>query len=197
MADISGYTLFLEDVRLAHRDDAFADGEIPDAYAMMSSFLEGIVSAIDPPFRLIKFEGDAAFAVTTDESGLSGEQMVDLIRACYDDFADRRSAAQQVWTCTCDACNRSGSLDLKFVVHHGEFFIQTVGTQVEALGPDINVAHRLLKNGAADVVDSNGYGLFTQATIDALALPLASAPSLTEVIDGGHAVETRVIALRA
>ena len=31
LADISGYTVFLEDVRLEHADDSFADGQIPYA----------------------------------------------------------------------------------------------------------------------------------------------------------------------
>jgi hypothetical protein len=29
LADISGFTVFLEDVKLAHASDAFADGQIP------------------------------------------------------------------------------------------------------------------------------------------------------------------------
>jgi hypothetical protein len=36
LADISGYTSFLRDVADAHRSDAFADGAIPDAYALIS-----------------------------------------------------------------------------------------------------------------------------------------------------------------
>ena len=31
---ISGYTSFLRDVEVTHRDDAFADGAIPDAYGL-------------------------------------------------------------------------------------------------------------------------------------------------------------------
>jgi hypothetical protein len=36
LADISGYTVFLEDVKLAHASDTFADGQIPYAYGLLS-----------------------------------------------------------------------------------------------------------------------------------------------------------------
>ena len=195
LADISGYTNFLDNVRLAHEDGAFADGQIPDAYAMMSSFLEGIASVIDPPFNLVKFEGDAAFAVAPDDITPRGAPMLDFIRKCYEDFVDRRSAAGLIWTCTCSACSRKETLDLKFVIHHGEYFVQAVGSQIEAVGPDVNIAHRLLKNAAADLVGSVGYSLFTEATMDALALPLTDAASLTEIIDGKRPITARVIPL--
>src|SRR5438552_9812984 len=41
LADISGYTSFLQSVAVSHRDDAFANGAVPDAYAMMSDLLDG------------------------------------------------------------------------------------------------------------------------------------------------------------
>ncbi len=121
--------------------------------------------------------------------------MLDLISKCYEDFVDRRSAAGRIWTCTCNACSRRETLDLKFVVHHGEYFVQTVGSQIEVVGPDVNIAHRLLKNAAAELVGSLGYGLFTEATTDALFLPLTDAASLTGIIDGEQPIATRVIPL--
>lgn len=195
LADISGYTSFLNSVQVAHRDDAFADGQIPDAYAMMSRFLEGIASVIDPPFTLLKFEGDAAFAIAPDDISPRGTQMLDVIAGCYQDFVDRLAAAGEIWTCTCNACSRKETLDLKFVVHYGEYFIQVVGSQVEAFGPDVNIAHRLLKNSATDLVGPIGYSLFTEETVNALDLPLADAATLTETVDGERHINTRVIPL--
>gem|GEM_PF-6529181 len=61
LADIGGYTAFLQAVAEAHRDDAFADGAVPEAYRLMSSLLDGIVGCIVPPFTLSKIEGDAVF----------------------------------------------------------------------------------------------------------------------------------------
>ncbi|CAN5158159.1 hypothetical protein BH23CHL9_BH23CHL9_08090 [soil metagenome] len=34
LADIGGYTAFLQAVTEAHRDDAFADGAVPEAYRL-------------------------------------------------------------------------------------------------------------------------------------------------------------------
>lgn len=51
LADIGGYTAFLGSVTSAHRDDAFADGRVPDAYALVSSLLDGIVERMVPRSR--------------------------------------------------------------------------------------------------------------------------------------------------
>jgi len=90
LADISGYTAFLQAVTEAHRDDAFADGAVPEAYRLMSSLLDGIVACIVPPFTLSKLEGDAVFVFADAGSDVpSGEALLDTIRACYADFHSR------------------------------------------------------------------------------------------------------------
>lgn len=92
LADISGYTSFLQDVEVAHRDDAFAGGAIPEAYGLMSSLLDGIVAKIAPPFTLAKIEGDAVFAFATAEDDVPrGPAFLDCVRACYAEFASRRA----------------------------------------------------------------------------------------------------------
>ena len=49
LADISGYTVFLEDVRQEHANDSFADGQIPYAYGLMSSLLVVSLNGSIPP----------------------------------------------------------------------------------------------------------------------------------------------------
>jgi hypothetical protein len=49
IADISGYTHFVSGVELDHAQDIIAD------------IMDTLVRAMRPPFRLAKFEGDAAF----------------------------------------------------------------------------------------------------------------------------------------
>ena len=51
LPDISGYTAFLEDVKQEQQNDAFADGQIPYAYGLLSTLLGGIVERIDPLSR--------------------------------------------------------------------------------------------------------------------------------------------------
>lgn len=195
LADISGYTSFLDDVRLAHQDDAFADNQVPPAYALMSALLDGIANKVDPPFTLVKFEGDAVFAVGVDETIPKGDEMMECLEACYADFEDRLAGASEDWTCTCNACSRKESLDLKFVIHHGDIYVQRIGSGIEVLGPDVNIAHRLLKNEAEAQVGSTAYALFTDAATDALDLPLSQIEPFSEDLAGLESVSVRAVSL--
>jgi hypothetical protein len=195
LADISGYTSFLDGVRVAHEADAFAGGRIPDAYALMSSLLDGIATSIDPPMTLVKFEGDAVFAVAPDGSAPRGRAMFDCVLGCYRDFGTRLTEAGLVWTCTCEACARKDMLDLKFVVHHGDYYVQAIGDRIEVLSPAVTVAHRLLKNTAAARIGSAAYSLFTEPAIDALALTLTNATAFSEPIEGSHPISVKAVPL--
>jgi hypothetical protein len=195
LADISGYTVFLEDVKRAHADDAFADGNIPYAYGLMSDLLGGIVERVDPPFTFVKFEGDAVFVVAEGGVGPKGSDLIGCITDCYAEFRGRLDEAGLTWTCTCNACVLKNALDLKFVVHHGNYIVQSIGTHVEVLGPDITTAHRLLKNAAASRIGSPAYALFTEAAEAALDLDLADGVRFTEPIEGAQPIGTVAIAL--
>ena len=163
---------------------------------MMSGFLEAIASWVDPPLTVLKFEGDAAFAVGSDDVLRDGDQLLSTVTGCYADFVRRNAEAGKIWTCRCAACSQRLDLDLKFVIHHGTFFIQPVGEQVEAVGPEVNVAHRLLKNQAADLLGSNAYCLFTEEAMSALQVPTDGALELSEIVDDGREVRARVFDLR-
>ena len=195
LADISGYTVFLEDVKLAHAGDAFAGGQIPYAYGLLSSLLGGIVEKVAPPFTFVKFEGDAVFTVADTGSAPKGPDLLACITDCYDDFAGQVGEAGLTWTCTCNACTVMNTLDLKFVLHHGSYIVQAIGEHMEVLGPDVTVAHRLLKNAAAGNVGSTAYLLVTESAEEALDLQIANGFRFTEQIDGSAAVGTLAIAL--
>ncbi len=197
LADISGYSSFLQAVTDAHRDDAFADGRVPDAYALVSSLLDGIIERIAPPFTVSKIEGDAVFAFARDDDDLPrGAALLDCLAACYASFRDRLAGAEQVWTCRCDACSRVEGLDLKFVLHAGSYVIQSIGGGRELVGPEVVMAHRLLKNHAADLVGHSAYALITEAAASRLAVPPGDSRRLTETYDHYPPIETRVYALR-
>ena len=195
LADISGYTAFLENVKLAHADDAFADGQIPYAYGLLSSLLGGIVEKVAPPFTFVKFEGDAVFTVADTGSAPKGRDLLACITDCYKEFVSRVDEAGLTWTCTCNACAVMNSLDLKFVLHYGSYVVQAIGSQVEVLGPDVTVAHRLMKNAAAGNVGSPAYLLISEDAEEALDLQLADGVRFTEPIDGAANVDTVAIAL--
>jgi len=196
LADISGYTSFLTDVEVAHQHDAFANGNIPEAYGLMSSLLDGIVAKIVPPFTLAKIEGDAVFAFATADNAVPrGEAFLDCVRACYAEFAARRAQAGALWTCTCDACARAGSLDLKFILHAGTYVLQEIAGSRELSGPAVVMAHRLLKNGAAQVVGDGAYVLLSAAAARWLEVPVADAIPMSETYEHYAPIDTFALAL--
>jgi len=99
LADISGYTGFMEDVAEAHRALIIDSDEPPYAYNVLSSTLGTIVDAIAPTFQLAKLEGDAVFAVA-DDGSIDGVAMLDSLRACYAAFRATLAEAGETWTCT-------------------------------------------------------------------------------------------------
>ena len=66
IADISGYTSFLAGVELDHAQDIIAD------------LMDTVVKGLRPPFRLAKFEGDAAFVYATTAK-VDGSMLQDTI----------------------------------------------------------------------------------------------------------------------
>jgi hypothetical protein len=197
IADISGYSSFLQDVAHAHRDDAFADGAIPAAYGLMSSLLDGIVGRIVPPFTLSKLEGDAVFAFGARGNALPrGEALLECIGQCYADFRGRLESAEEVWTCTCAACVRANTLDLKFVVHAGRYVVQEIAGSRELSGPEVVMVHRLLKNGAARLVGHGAYVLLSTAAVRELGVDTSAAIPITETYEHYQPIDGFVFPLR-
>ena len=152
IADISGYTGYLAGVELDHAQDILAD------------LIDTIVGALRPPFHLSKLEGDAAFVyVTTPE--IDGSLLQDTIETTYFTFRRRRRDIKQASTCECDACRQIPSLDLKFVVHHGQIAKQTMSGREELVGRDVILIHRLLKNNADEKLGRRAYALYTDAAM--------------------------------
>ena len=80
-------------------------------------------------------------------------------------------AAHEIWTCRCGACLRIDALDLKFILHAGAFVTQEIAGRAELVGPEVVMAHRLLKNDAADLVGHGAYALVTAVAATRFAVP--------------------------
>ncbi|QPF83335.1 DUF2652 domain-containing protein [Bradyrhizobium genosp. L] len=161
IADISGYTNFLAAVELDHAQDIIAD------------FMDTVVKALRPPFRLAKFEGDAAFVYATGDK-IDGSLLQDAIEGAYFKFRRRMRSVRQASTCECQACVAMGDLDFKFVVHHGEMVKQKMGGREELAGRDVILVHRLLKNTLSEKIGGRAYALYSDAAIRAMGIdPLA------------------------
>ena len=197
LADIGGDTSFLRAVATSHADEAFADGAIPDAYAMMSSLLDGIVGRLVPPFTLSKLEGDAVFAYATQAQGVpTGADLLACLAGCYAGFRARLDAAHDVWSCRCDACMRIDTLELKFILHAGRFVIQEIAGRSELVGPDVVMAHRLLKTEAADLVGHGAYALLTAAAVTRYSVPTVDAIPLIARYEFYDPIDAFVFPLR-
>ena len=194
LADISGYTSFLNGVAQAHQALLLEADEPPPAYAAVSGLLDATLAAVEPTFRLAKFEGDAIFVVERGPLP-RGAAVLACIRACYGTFREQLALASAQWTCTCSGCIRIRDLDLKFVLHHGEYVVNRIAGQEELAGRDVIIVHRLLKNHARDLVGSRPYALLSDAAIEALDIPAEGMLAGLETYDDLPPVGVRVLAL--
>jgi hypothetical protein len=194
LADISGYTAFLNGVEQAHGVD-FSSG-IPAGYEVLGALLDAVVDGVQPAFDIAKLEGDAVFAVAPAE-GLDGqgEAVLDRLRAVYRAFDVVREQGKSASDHVCTACPVVGSLDLKMVLHRGHAVRQRVGSNPELLGPAVNVAHRLLKNAIQARLGYRPYLFVTDAAAAGLGLMGIGVEHLEDYPDVGQ-VHGRVIELR-
>ena len=171
IADLTGYTAYLSGSELEH------------APAIAGDLLETIVGRLEPPFRLAKFEGDAAFLFVEDGRA-DASLLLDAIEAAYIAFRRRLRSIDQATSCDCNSCRLAPRLDLKVFVHHGAFVHGRIAGRDEVAGPDVIVVHRLLKGAGAGQARGNGFAMFTAAAVDALGLDagaLALQPGTEEI----------------
>ena len=161
IADLTGYTAYLSRSELEH------------APAIAGDLLVTIVGRLDPPFRLAKFEGDAAFLFVEDGRA-DGSLLLDAIEASYVAFRRRLRSIDQATSCDCNSCRLAPQLDLKLFVHHGSYVRSRIAGRDELAGSDVILVHRLLKGAAAAAAREHGFALFTGAAIDALGIERTS-----------------------
>ena len=87
------------------------------------------------------------------------------------------------------------ALDLKFVLHAGRYVIQDIAGSRELTGPEVVLAHRLLKNRVAEVVGTGAYLLVTDPAARALDIPIDRAIAMSESYDHYEPVDTFAISL--
>jgi hypothetical protein len=160
IADLTGYTAYLSRSELEH------------APTIAGDLLETIVGRLDPPFRLAKLEGDAAFLFVEDGRA-DGSLLLDAIEASYLAFRRRLRSIEQATSCDCNSCRLAPRLDLKLFVHHGGYVRTQISGRDELAGSDIILVHRLLKGAGAAAAHASGFALFTEPAIDALGVERA------------------------
>jgi len=177
IADITGYTAYL------------ARGEIEHAPTIAGDLLETVIGRLEPPFRLAKFEGDAAF-LWVEDGRAEGSLLLDAVEAAYVAFRRRLRSISQATTCDCNACQRAPQLDLKFFVHHGQYVRSRIAGNDELAGPSIIVVHRLLKGATAARLhgadgSASGFAVFTADALEKLGVE----PVALELTEGVEIIE--------
>src|SRR5438046_5461981 len=148
LADISGYSRFV------------AQTEVDHSWSVLHELLATMVRSLSGRMDVSQVEGDAILFI----SGLSTPEVIAAVEGTFVAFHRRLRVLQAVTTCLCSACANISMLKLKFVVHHGKFSRQRLGSVEQLHGTDVIVAHRLLKNS----VPSKEYLLVTDAVLDRL-----------------------------
>lgn len=181
LADISGYTSYVAQTEIEHADMA------------LSYLLETIVEKIGSLLVIGQLEGDAVFAYAEEGTLKEGKSLLELIDQTYLAFREKALELYAGATCPCRACKALPKLDLKFMVHHGEFLLQRVAGITHLLGTDVNLIHRLAKNGVTESTGWKGYALFTNQGLERMQTDKASFVQQTESYEHLGEVETYVM----
>lgn len=157
MADITGYTSYLQATELEHAQDVLAD------------LLETLVSTLQPIFTLSKLEGDAVFAYAP-VGRVSPTLILDTVEAGYFAFRRRLRDIDHATSCECNACVLIPTLDLKYFVHEGEFVARRIAGTEELTGSDVILVHRLTKGRAGAEAGFPGYAEYTRVTLESFGM---------------------------
>ena len=152
IVDISGYTEFVKMHRTA----------MVHAEQIITDLMESVLDVQGPPLVLDKLMGDAATFYSRDDGEDSAAGIAAQVVRFFDAFNESEGVLVSCNVCICDACNQMGSLRLKAILHHGDLLLKEMGGGAELAGPDVIVAHRLLKNS----VEGDEYILMTKAFHD-------------------------------
>lgn len=141
--DISGYTRFLTKTELSHSTH------------IINELLQVIADSVQSRFTLAEIEGDAL--LTYAEGRVPREEVEAICRETFFNFHYFLKVIERDTVCRCGACQGATNLSLKFVVHYGQFDEVRIAQFTKLSGPDMIIAHRLLKNS----IPETEYMLFT------------------------------------
>lgn len=185
ITDISGYTEFLTKSELDHAQDS------------LQNLFDVQLAHITHPFVISGFRGDAIFMYVPETNFVEPQALLESLENLYFVFADTLRQMTFNTTCNCRACRNMSNLDLKMVIHYGEYAVQKLGNREELLGADVIVPHRMLKNHVIEQTGIKCYALFSEAAAGALNLTKLAYPLVahTETYEHLGPVQMQVLDL--
>ena len=158
LADISGYTSYVAKTELEHSQEVLAE------------LLSLVVNHFQPVLTVLRLEGDAVFANAPEGQIPRGETLVEVLETTYTAFRDHVRGIIQRTTCECKACRSIPMLDLKFIVHYGDYVVQNVSGISELVGTEVNRLFRLTKNHVTEETGWNAYILYTADSLEKIGI---------------------------
>jgi hypothetical protein len=186
LADISGYTRFM----LENQTSA-VHGQM-----IITGLIESIIAQVDIPLTLQEIEGDAVFLYAArtgahESLGAWSATVADVSRKLerfFHAFIARSAVMMEATPCPCAICRNSNQLGLKVIVHLGHAVFHSIAGRPQVSGPDVILAHRLLKNS----VPGNEYLLLSEHAYAAMGKYLDGAfVQLRETYDGFGTIDVR------
>ena len=173
--DISGFTKFVHSTEVAHSRHVIAE------------LLELIIDSDELGLTVSEVEGDAVmFYKTGDPPSL--EAVVRQARATFEAFHTHLKRYETHRICSCGACRTAHELSLKVVAHVGPIGIISVKGFEKPYGPDVILAHRLLKND----INETEYLLVTEPLMNGSGPAQSDAaawPEWVSFLDGAASYE--------
>jgi hypothetical protein len=153
ITDISGYTEYLTKSELEH------------AHAIMHSLFDAQLAHIKFPLHISGYAGDAILMYVPEAEFMNPQSLVEVLENVYISFSETLQQMILNTTCTCNACKNIKLLDLKAVVHYGEYMIQQLGNKDELLrmiavmhANGIDVIQDIVLNHMSDAGSASGEG---------------------------------------
>jgi len=145
LADISGYTRFMIENQMS----------AVHGQQCITFLIETLIREIDIPLRLQEIEGDALFLYAEDPGNDDGwdqvqDQVAKKLPRFFDAFYEGAVLGMEATPCKCAICRNSRELTLKIIVHTGTAVFHEIGGFKKVSGPDVILAHRLLKNSVSE-----------------------------------------------
>jgi hypothetical protein len=158
IADITGFTSFI------------AGSELEHSQLILNEILGKIVEKFTPTFTLAEIAGDAVFVYAPVEKISRGEIILEMIESLYYEFRNTKATFRRLITCNCKACEMVHALELKFILHSGEYVLNEIAGKVKPLGNSVNAVHRLLKNKVTEKTGCKAYIMFTEESMNNLKI---------------------------
>src|SRR5574341_53472 len=159
LADISGFDAYMTQAELDHASSVMAD--------ILSRLTERLV----PPLHLSNLAGGALLVYMPEEELPRGETLLELIETTYASFRDTLRDIHRNTTCACKACLAIPTLDLKFLVHYGEYLIHHLAGSPELVGAAAQlIRDRVLKDQFNRNGEHRAYALFTSNSLERLGI---------------------------